>query len=73
MNATWIAPVHAAIVTYLIYREIGWVAFVPIAIIYLLQLVLAKIFALTICNEWTTLTSGLEESSTVDSLNFSHT
>ena len=46
----WIAPLHAAIVTYLLYREIGWVAFIPISIILLqipLQLVLAKIFALT--------------------------
>ena len=50
MNMVWIAPMHAAIVTYLVYREIGRVAFVPVILIILqipLQLALAKIFALT--------------------------
>ena len=50
MNIIWIAPVHAALVVYLVYREIGWAAFIPIVIVFTqipLQLVLAKIFALT--------------------------
>ena len=50
MNIIWIAPIHAAIAVYLMYREIRWAAFIPIIIIGLqipLQLMLAKVFALT--------------------------
>ncbi len=50
INMIWIAFIHSGIVTYLVYREIGWVAFVPVLITFLqipLQLVLAKMFALT--------------------------
>ena len=50
MSMIWIAPIHSCLTAYLVYREIGWVAFIPIVIVLLqilLQLVLAKIFALT--------------------------
>lgn len=44
----WIAPLHLAVVTYLVYLEVDWCAFLMTACICLqipLQLFLAKYFA----------------------------
>ena len=44
----WIAPLHVALVTYLLYLEVQWSAFIATALIVLqvpLQLVLVRLFA----------------------------
>ena len=48
----WIAPIHVAVVTYLVYLEVGWCAFLMTAFICLqipLQIFLARHFAKLRC------------------------
>ena len=47
-NFLWIAPLHVALTTYLLYLEVQWSAFIATTLIVLqvpLQLFLVKIFA----------------------------
>ena len=48
----WISPFHLAIFTYLVYREVGWPAFLAMAFIILqvpLQILLARLFGKLRC------------------------
>lgn len=43
----WISPLHLAVFTYLVYREVGWPAFIAMGFIVLqipLQIGLARLF-----------------------------
>ena len=48
MHIVWIAPIHLIVVTYLIYAEVGWSAFLVTGFVLLqvpLQIIMGKVFS----------------------------